>query len=107
MAPTVTLTAPTGSSSTVGTPIQVVASAADTDGTIARVEFYNGASPLFTDISSPYTATFTPTAAGSYILSAKAYDDKGDSATSPPVRHHRDCRALRGGQPGDGERGGG
>ena len=84
--PSVSLPSPApGSSSTVGTPVQLAATASDSDGTVAKVEFYNGTTLLATDTTSPYSATFTPTAAGSYSLTAKAYDDKGASATSAPV----------------------
>lgn len=80
-APTVSITSPTdGSSVTEGTSVTIEASAADTDGTIAKVEFYEGTTLLSTDTSAPYSAVWSATTAGSYTLSAKAYDDQ--NATS-------------------------
>ena len=64
-----------------------VASAADTDGTIAKVEFYQGATKLGedTDSSGGWTHSWTGVAAGSYSLTAKAFDDDGASTTSAAV----------------------
>ncbi|RYU82897.1 Ig-like domain-containing protein, partial [Hymenobacter persicinus] len=58
--PTVTLTAPT--SGTVGTALNLTATAADADGTVTKVEFFNGATKLGEDTSAPYALSFTPTA---------------------------------------------
>ena len=55
---------PTVSLSASPTTVQInsattlTANAADTDGTIAKVEFYNGATLLSTDTTSPYSATY-------------------------------------------------
>jgi chitinase len=81
--PTVTLTAPTsGSTFTAPASITLSASAADSGGTIAKVEFYNGTTLLNTDTTAPYSFTWSSVAAGSYALKAIAYDNNGASASS-------------------------
>src|SRR4029079_18865653 len=49
------------------------------------VEFYNGATLLATDTSSPYLTIFIPPAVGSYTMTAKAYDNLGATTISSPV----------------------
>jgi glycosyl hydrolase family 48/cellulose binding protein with CBM2 domain/Big-like domain-containing protein len=86
VAPTVSLTSPANNSSyTVGQAIALAATAADSDGTISKVEFYAGTTLLGTDTSAPYQFSWTGAAAGQFSLSAKAYDDKGASTISTPV----------------------
>ncbi|WP_242510165.1 Ig-like domain-containing protein, partial [Hymenobacter persicinus] len=79
-APTVTLTTP--ASGTVGTALSLTATAADTDGTVAKVEFFNGTTKLGEDTSSPYALSYTPTAAGTLSLTARATDNAGASTTT-------------------------
>ncbi|MCB2378518.1 Ig-like domain-containing protein [Hymenobacter sp. BT635] len=84
--PTVSLTAPAGGATfTAPASITVTATAADTDGTVAKVEFYNGATLLGTDTSSPYSYTWAGVAAGTYSLSAKATDNANATTTSAAV----------------------
>ena len=82
-APTVTLTSPTNASTfTAPASVTLSATAADTDGTIAKVEFYNGTTLLNTDTAAPYTYTWSSVPAGTYALKAVAYDNNGASASS-------------------------
>lgn len=84
--PSVSFTAPTsGSAYTAPATITLSANATDSDGTIARVEFYNGATLLNTDSGAPYGYTWSNVAAGSYTLTAKAYDNAGGSTVSAPI----------------------
>jgi regulation of enolase protein 1 (concanavalin A-like superfamily) len=84
--PTVTLTTPaSGATFTAPANIAYSASASDTDGTIARVEFYRGSTLVATDTTSPYTATWSSAPAGTYSLTAVAVDDEGARTTSPAV----------------------
>ena len=84
--PTVSLTAPTpGQVFTAPASIAITATASDTDGTISKVEFYNGANLLGTSSTSPYSFTWTNVAAGSYTLTAKAYDNYNLTTTSSGV----------------------
>src|SRR4051794_1141476 len=84
-APTVTLTQPAnGATFTEPATVNLAATASDTDGTVAKVEFFNGATLLGQDTTAPYSFTWTGVAAGSYTLTAKATDDAGAIATSAP-----------------------
>jgi hypothetical protein len=81
--PTVSLTAPAnGASYTAPASVTVTATAADADGTVARVDFYSGASLIGSDSSSPYAFTWTGVGAGAYGVAALAVDNAGATATS-------------------------
>ena len=86
-APTVSISSPTvGASFVAPANINLTASAADTDGTIAKVEYYNGAILIATGATTaPYTATWSNVAAGTYSLTAKATDNAGAVTTSAVV----------------------
>ncbi|WP_198938009.1 Ig-like domain-containing protein, partial [Pelomonas sp. KK5] len=84
-APTVNLSAPNGTSYTAPATIALSATAADSDGTIAKVEFYAGATKIGTATSAPYTMSWASVAAGSYSITAVATDNLGATATSTPV----------------------
>ncbi|KAA5548768.1 Ig-like domain-containing protein [Adhaeribacter rhizoryzae] len=85
-APTVALTSPTTNTSfTAPANITLAANATDTDGTIIKVEFYNGTTKLGEDVTSPYNFTWSNVPAGSYTLTAKAYDNTGLSSTSAAI----------------------
>ena len=85
--PTVVLTAPAGGSSgTVGVPIALTATAADSDGSVVGVEFFdNGVKIGATDTSAPYSVNWTPTASGGRSLTARAADDQGATTISATV----------------------
>ena len=85
-APTVTLSTPAGNS-TVQAPaaITLSASASDSDGTVARVDFYSGSRLIGTATSAPYTITWNNVAAGTYSLTAVATDNLFASSASPAV----------------------
>jgi YD repeat-containing protein len=82
--PSVSLTAPAnGTSHTAPASVTLTATAADADGGVAKVEFYQGATKLGEDTSSPYSFTWSNVPAGSYSLTARAVDTNGAQATSP------------------------
>jgi galactose oxidase-like protein/Big-like domain-containing protein len=84
--PTVTLTQPTnGQSFTAPATVNLAATAADADGTVTKVEFFNGATKLGEDTGAPYTFAWSGVAAGTYTLTARATDDAGGATTSAPV----------------------
>lgn len=84
--PTVSMTSPaTGASFGAPATIALAASASDSDGTVTKVEFYQGTSLIGTATNPPYTATWTNVAVGSYSLTAKATDNLGATATSAPA----------------------
>jgi hypothetical protein len=72
--PTVAISAPAAGATVVGT-VTVTATATD-DRAITRVEFYDGATLLGTDTSSPYTYNWNTRMGpnGQRTLTAKAYD---------------------------------
>jgi predicted phage tail protein len=84
--PTVAITSPAnGGTFTAPASILINATAADSDGTIARVDFYQGTTKLGQDTTSPYSYSWGSVAAGSYTLTAVAVDSAGNTATSAPV----------------------
>jgi RHS repeat-associated protein len=86
MAPSVAITSPApGASLTAPATVSLAASATDSDGTIARVEFYQGATLVGTATAAPYAVTWNNVPAGNYSLTAKATDNRGTSTTSSPV----------------------
>ncbi|HEX6738896.1 MAG TPA: Ig-like domain-containing protein, partial [Vicinamibacteria bacterium] len=81
--PTVSLTAPAaGASFACNASVTVSATAADSDGTVARVEFFDGGINIATDTSAPYSVTWTAIGNGSHSLTAKATDNSNNSTTS-------------------------
>jgi endoglucanase len=84
--PSVSITSPAnGASFTTGATITINASASDSDGTIAKVEFFRGSTKLGEDTSSPYQYNITSAANGTYAIMAKATDDDNASSTSGTV----------------------
>ena len=84
--PTVSLTSPSsGSSYSAPASITIAASAGDSDGTIAQVDFYSGSTLLGSDVAAPYTVTWNSVPAGNYALTAVARDDRGATTTSAAV----------------------
>ncbi len=83
--PTVAITSPTNNASfNAPGSVPILATAADSDGTVTNVAFYADAILLGATNNTPYTvmATF---AAGNHSLTAVATDDGGLSATSAAV----------------------
>ena len=61
------------------------ADASDSDGMVGKVEFYQGASKLGEDTTSPYSFLWTNVPQGSYSLTARATDNSGEMTTSSSV----------------------
>ena len=86
MLPTVSLTGPAeGSSVVLGGSFNLTATAADSDGTVAKVEFYANGIKVGQSLSAPYALTWTPAATGAYALTAVATDNAGGATTSSVV----------------------
>ncbi len=84
--PTISLTSPSSTTSfTAPASVTISANAADADGTIAKVEFYNDTTLLNTDNSLPYLFNWTNVAAGTYRITAKVFDNNGATQTSAAV----------------------
>lgn len=85
-APSATLVSPvSGTGLSVGTPISLIASASDTDGTIASVSFLANGLFIGTSTAPPYAFSWTPGAAGGYSLVARAVDNSGNVTESTAV----------------------
>jgi glucose/arabinose dehydrogenase len=80
-APVVAL-AGTPANGTTGVLINLAATATDADDSVAKVEFFDGATKLGEDTSSPYTLAWTPATTGAHSLTARATDNFGLAATS-------------------------
>jgi galactose oxidase-like protein/Big-like domain-containing protein len=86
VAPGVTLTQPAnGDTFPAPATVSLAATASDSDGTVTKVEFFNGATKLGEDTTAPYGFTWSGLAAGSYTVTARATDNLGVSTTSAPV----------------------
>ncbi len=85
-APTATISSPsTGDLFAPPAEVTITAEASDIDGSITKVEFYNGSDLLGSDDSSPYSYSWTGVEVGTYDLTAKAFDDSGATNTSEPI----------------------
>lgn len=83
-APSVSITQPVaGAPFTAPAAVAIAASASDPDGTVAKVEFFDGAAKLGEDTSAPFTYDWSNVPAGTYSLTARATDNVGAQTTSP------------------------
>ena len=81
--PQITLVAPTnGAVFTAPTNIVLSANASDPDGTISKVEFFQGATKLGETNTAPYQFTWNNVPAGLYSLTARATDDSAAATVS-------------------------
>jgi RHS repeat-associated protein len=84
--PTVTLTSPVPNTThSAGFSLMLAASASDPDGTITKVEFFEGSNRLGEDTTAPYTFIWSSVPNGAYTLTAKATDDRMAVGVSSPV----------------------
>ena len=82
--PTVTFSVST-TTTTAPASITLSATSTDSDGTVSNVSFYNGATLLNTDVTSPYSYLWSNVPNGVYSLSAKAFDNSGATTTSNTI----------------------
>ncbi|MBP2833005.1 hypothetical protein J8281_12480 [Aquimarina sp. U1-2] len=81
--PTVTITAPSNNTTmTAGQTVVITANASDNDGSITKVEFFQGTTKLGEDTASPYSFDWSNAAVGNYSLIVKATDNRGATASS-------------------------
>ncbi|HKN82779.1 MAG TPA: Ig-like domain-containing protein, partial [Pyrinomonadaceae bacterium] len=84
--PTVSITSPANNAVfTAPANITINATASDSDGTISKVEFYQGNTLLNTDTVAPYSYTWPNVAAGTYSLTAKATDNNNAVISSSSI----------------------
>jgi len=73
VSPVVNLTVlPTTPNFTSGSTVTINATATDSDGTVAKVEFFQGATKLGEDLTSPYSFAWASVPAGNYSLNSKS-----------------------------------
>jgi glucose/arabinose dehydrogenase len=86
MAPVTTIASPLNNQQYNSSPtITISATASDNDGSISKVEFYQGEIKLGEDLNAPYQYTWDNVADGNYALTSKAYDNLNVSTTSSIV----------------------
>lgn len=74
-----------GASFNAGANITVTATASDSDGTVAKVEFFQGNVKLGESLTTPYRVVWNNVIEGRYTLTALATDNDGGSSISPPI----------------------
>ena len=62
--------------------ITIRADASDVDGSVSKVEFFNGTTKLGEDLTSPYEFTWNSVKAEVYTLTARATDNNGAHSIS-------------------------
>jgi hypothetical protein len=83
VAPSAALTQPAnGATFTAPATVSLAATASDSDGTVSKVEFFNGSAKLGEDTTAPYAYDWTGVGPGSYTLTARATDNLGATTTS-------------------------
>ncbi|WP_020567824.1 polysaccharide lyase family 7 protein [Neolewinella persica] len=81
--PSVSITSPAnGTNFTPGSDVDISVDATDSDGTITKVEFFEGNTLLGEDATAPYSFTWSGAAEGAYSLTAKATDNEGGARTT-------------------------
>jgi hypothetical protein len=84
--PQVTITSPTnGAAFTPPATVYLEASASDFDGTVAKVQFYQGNKMVGEADAEPFSLVISNLRAGNYRFGAVATDDSGATGTSAPV----------------------
>ncbi|MCR9251837.1 MAG: polysaccharide lyase family 7 protein [bacterium] len=93
--PTVSITSP-GSNDTFieRDNITIEAEASDSDGTIEKVEFYQGDTKLGEDTTEPFSFTWENVAEGDYEITAVATDDGGATNTSSAVEIEVNAQSI-------------
>jgi len=81
--PTVALTGPASYSVFIATdPVPLSATAADSDGTVTKVEFYADANKLAEVAAPPYTYTWATPTLGVHLMTARAHDNRAGMTIS-------------------------
>jgi Bacterial Ig domain len=84
--PSVNITGPANGATFIAPAnVTITATASDTDGTVSKVEFFQGTTKLGEDLSAPYSFIWNNVPVGSYSLTAKATDNASETATSTVV----------------------
>jgi len=84
--PAVSITTPIDQTSVLaGTFVQLTATATDPDGTVSKVEFYDGSTYIGQDLNAPYTISIASIGVGSHVFTAIVTDNEGSSTQSSEV----------------------
>lgn len=84
--PTVSLVSPINNTAfAVGDTVELTAEAADSDGSVLAVVFYDGTTELGQDYESPYSLLWAGALEGTHTLIAAAMDDQGVETKSKPI----------------------
>lgn len=84
--PVVSITFPTNNQQFPSpSSINITATASDPNGTVTKVEFFNGINLLSSDVTAPYLFVWQNVTTGGYTLTAKATDNGGATTISSPV----------------------
>jgi len=89
--PSVFVTSPAdGTSFAKGSSVMVSADASDLaygggPGVVSKVEFFVGGTKFAEDTTAPYSVSWTSSASGGYVITAKATDTEGTVRTSSPI----------------------
>ena len=89
--PSVFVTSPAdGTSFAKGSSVTVSADASDLaygggPGVVSKVEFFVGGTKFAEDTTAPYSVSWTSSASGGYVITAKATDTEGTVRTSSPI----------------------
>jgi len=84
-APNVSIAPPLNGSTVSRVGFTIKATASDTDGTIKRVEFYDGATKIGEDTAAPYSYTWAGAPLGARALKARAVDNTNKTRISASV----------------------
>ncbi|MGN6417003.1 MAG: Ig-like domain-containing protein [Pseudobacter sp.] len=84
--PSVSLTSPSNNASYfAGANIKLTATAADSDGSVSKVEFFQGTEKIGEATTAPYTVVWSNVQAGTYSITAKAIDNLNASEVSTAI----------------------
>jgi len=84
--PFISISSPTKSAAFIApATVTIDASASDSDGTVAKVEFFNGTVKLGERTSAPWSFTWKDVREGTYSITAAATDNSGSKTVSAPV----------------------
>jgi hypothetical protein len=87
--PTASLTTPTNRAVLLApATLKLHAEASDPDGSITRVEFFNGTAKLGETLAEPHEFVLSNLPAGNFALTVRATDDEGATYTTPPAILH-------------------
>lgn len=82
-APTATIDTPTANATfAAGETIRITATASDSDGTVAKVEFFSDGTKIGEDTTAPYAFDWTSPPTGAHKLTVRATDNGGAVALS-------------------------